>query len=1023
MKYIKSLILLRFFGSEESYTIRIKGLRHIFRDFYLRYSYLKMSKSCVICFLSLLLTFITLTSKAQVVPVNLGSYNLSVCPSCPPSPGQWDGSWYNAPANKPKVVPGFSQIPTTHEWWTSFIWDPGLNSSHSYDNWSYPNSIRADSFGLQVYKNRIDNIQNNFPQIYDYQSWPNQGINVGIKNMFSDSTWVVEYGDWHMKARWTDKVNNQLEATIINGVPYIYFEKQGTDSLEVWLNWDPVIDNTIGTNVLGITVQGSNYGLFAPAGSVWKQIPKGQGNWAGQGINSFRTDLNGKNYFVVAPLPDIQLSTLQKFADHAFVFVTGTTMGWNFDEGNSVLTTTFNYATEIKEGTQTVPIIGMLPHHWKHSTTPTDSIIFNTPRGELHCIDGNTFTTTLSNFGVLPQLPLTGKFPDLYKYVDDQMADTNYVNSGDNYIGGKQIAKLANLTEVAHYVGHTAAFNQFLTALKAAMEDWLTAPSGESDGAYLYYNPLWHTLTPYTGDLGPQLLNDHHFSEGYILRGAATIAKFDQVWSQTGNWGEMVNMMIRHVAAWDHNDTMFPFLRFHSPFIGHSFAGGSSARPGGNGQESSSEAVNFCASVFFWGLNTHNTTIRDLGMYLYLTEVETAKNYWWDTENTNFPPTFTANHVWNVDGLSHGKWTWFGGNPEYGVGINVSLMDAHLLYLAHDTTYSQQVYTQFIQDVQTFYNDPTLTTEQVWQDAIWAWRATFEAPTILAKYNTLGSFPYALDPWGHIEWSNPALGNFNDQPPAHFYHWIHALDSLGWVNPKITANYSSYGVFDKNQCRHYVMYNPPGEPTRTVTFSDGKSFFLPLDTTITYKVCPVSLPVQWLDFNAERNGQQVMITWETASEKDNQYLVIQRKGEDGSFQDIGVVVGKGTVNNLSSYTFADPTPNYGDNYYRLKQVDVNGKFTYSVMKDVVFGDNTISIYPNPVKDQLVIRCNGTTTIDDISITDILGRVVFESTENYSMKNTSTIQLNLSVLASGAYFVYVKRENEEPFVQKILINHD
>ena len=1012
---------LSLFESELTYAK--KGCEEIFSNIYRSYFYQNSAKSATICFFALIFTFVSLKSKAQVVPVNLGSYNLSVCPTCQPSPGQWDGTWYEAKANKPKVVPGFSQIPTTHEWWTSFIWDPGLNTTHSYDNWSYPHSIRADSFGLQVYKNRLDNVQNAFPQKYNYESWPNQGINVGIKNMFSDSTWVVEYGDWHMKARWTDKIHNTLDATVINGVPYIYFEKQGTDSLEVWLRWDPIIDNTIGTNVLGITVQGSSYGLFAPAGSVWKQIPKGQGNWAGQGINSFRTNLNGKNYFVVAPLPDVQLSTLQKFADHAFVFVTGTKMGWSFNEANSTLSTTFNYTTVVKEGTKTVPIIGMLPHHWKNTTTPTNGIIFNTPRGELHCLDGNTFTTTLSNFGVLPQLPLTGKFPDLYKYIDDQMADTNYVDSGDNYVGGKQIAKLSNLTEIAHFVGHTAAYNKFLKELKKELEDWLTSPNGENDGAYLYYNPLWHTLTPYYGILGPELLNDHHFSMGYILRGAATIAKFDQTWAQTGNWGAMVNMMIRHVAAWDHNDTMFPFLRFHSPFIGHSFAGGSSARPGGNGQESSSEAVNFCASVFFWGLNTHNTTIRDLGMYLYLTEVETAKEYWWDSRNTNFPPSFTGNHVWNVDGLSHGKWTWFGGNPEYGVGINVSLMDAHLLYLAHDTSYSRQVYSQFVNDIQTFYGNPALTTEQVWQDAIWAWRATYEAPTIVTKYKALGSFPYRLNVWGHIEWNNAAIGTFNDQPPAHFYHWIHALDSLGWVNPTVTANYSSYGVFDKNKCRHYVMYNPPGEPTRTVTFSDGKTFFLPLDTTITYKVCPVSLPVQWLDFNAERNGQQVIITWETISEKDNQYFVIQRKGDDGSFQDIGIIAGKGTVNNLSSYTFSDPTPNAGENYYRLKQVDENGKFTYSVIKEVVFGDNTISVYPNPVKDQLMIRCSGAATIEGISITDVLGRIVFESTESVSMKSASSIQLNVSILAAGAYFVHVKRKNDAPFIQKILIVND
>ncbi|MBX9853199.1 MAG: hypothetical protein K2X86_15755 [Cytophagaceae bacterium] len=968
---------------------------------------------------SVILVFMTLggLTWAQVVPVGSGSYNLGLCPGCPPGPGQWNGTWFDAPANKPKVVPGFSQHPTTHEWWTSFIWDPGLNTSHSYDNWSYPHSIKADSFGLRICKNRLDNVRNTFPHMYNYESWPHQCMNVGIRNMRSDSTWVVEYGDWHVKARWKDNSGNQLNATIANGVPFVYFEKLGGNDLEVWLEWDPVIDNTIGTNVIGFTVQGSNYGIFAPAGSTWTPIT---GNWAGKGIRGFRTSLNGKNYFAAAPLPDNTLATLQKFASHAFVFVTGTNMNWNFDEANAWLTTTFNYTTVIKEGVQALPIVGMLPHHWKNSTTPTNGVIFNTPRGELRCLDGNSFTTRLSNFGVLPQLPLTGNFPDLYKYIDDQRADINYVESGDNYIGGKQIAKLANLTEIAYYVGHTAAFNQYLAELKTELQDWLTSPDGENNGAYLYYNSLWHTLTPYYGDLGPQLQNDHHFSIGYILRGAATIAKYDAAWANTGNWGNMVNMMIRHVAAWDHNDAMFPFLRFHSPFIGHSFAGGSSARPGGNGQESSSEAINFAAAVFFWGLNTHNNTIRDLGMYLYLTEVETAKEYWWDVENTNFPPSFTGNHVWNVDGLSHGKWTWFGGRPEYGVGINVSLMDAHLLYLAHDTTYSRQAYNQFVNDVRAYEGNPALTQEQVWQDAIWAWRATFEPQTILAKYNALGAFPYTLNGWGNIVWNNPAIGDFNDVAPAHFYHWVRALDSLGWVNPAITANYSSYGVFDKNNCRHYVMYNPPGDPSRTVTFSDGRSFVLPVDTTITFKVCNPPLPVVWLSFYAEKNGGQVKLTWNTVSEKNNNYFAVQRSEDGITFKEIGIVQGSGSKESLSSYVFFDKSPLPGNNYYRLKQVDYDHTSGYSEIRHISFdAKNIVTIYPNPLKDQLYIRLNGARSGGKFFLMDVTGRNVLEGSMEEFFEN-SILNINVEQLAEGTYILYLILEGAEPVIKKIVI---
>ncbi len=961
----------------------------------------------------LLATFLA----AQEVPVNNGSYNLSPCPTgCPPGPGQWDGAWFDDPANPPIIVPEFSQHPTTHEWWTSFMWDPGLNTTHSYANWSYPHAIRADSFGLQVYKNRLDYVNNtDAVESYAHQTWPNQAINVGLVNMHSDTTWVVEYGDWHMKARWKDNDSpNQLEATVVAGTPFIYFERQGTEDMEIWVSWDPIIDNTIGTNIMGITVQGSNYGLFAPTGSNITLTFDYNGNWAGTGLHRFNTDLNGQDYFVVAPLPDNSLATLQEFADHAYVFVTGTEMSWNFDEANATLTTTFNFETEVKQGSETEPMVGMLPHHWKHSSTPTNGIVFETPRGPLYCVDGASFQTVMSNYGLLPQLPLTGNFPDLYQYIDDQMVDVDYVESGDNYIGGKQIAKLSNLTEIADYVGHTAARDQFLAELKLELEDWLTSPNGEDDGAYLYYNQLWHTMTPYYGILGPQLQNDHHFSIGYILRGAATIAKFDPVWAQDGNWGAMVNTMIRHVAAWDRNDPLFPFLRFHSPFKGHSVAGGSSARPGGEGQESSSEAINFCAAVFFWGLNTHQDDIRDLGMYLYLTEVETAKQYWYDVDGTNFPASFDGNHVWNVDGASHGKWTWFGGNPEYGVGINVSLMDAHLLYLAHDTTYSREMYNQFVNDVQAFYGDPTLTEEQVWEDAIWVWRATFETPTIVDKYEALGPFPYTVNVWGNIEWNDPRIGTFNDVPPAMFYHWIYALDSLGYVNPSVTADYSSYGVFDKDDCRHYVMYNPPGDPTRTVNFSDGQSFFLPLDTTITYKVCPDELPVTWLSFNAEKAGEEVLLTWQTATEENNSHFMVQHSTDGKVFNKIGVVKGQGNTTAVSDYNFIHNAPEGGVNYYRLQQIDNDGSFAYSQVRSVDFGAK-ITIYPNPVEDYLNISVTGGEGGQyNYRLVNVAGQTIKEG----HMQDEASV--NISQLSKGMYIVIVKDQTGEVLLVEKLV---
>ncbi|MFN3402651.1 MAG: glycosyl hydrolase [Cytophagaceae bacterium] len=964
--------------------------------------------------------------QAQEVPVGLGSYNLSPLPGEPPSPGQWDGNWFDAPANPPRVTPDFNRMPTTHEWWTAFMWDPGLHIFPQFATWVYPYGLKTkNTYGFEIFKNRIDNINNNFPQSFNHNDWPNQAINVGLRERVTfSSVKVVEYGDWHCKIRMENSGSSKLEATMVNGVPYVFIEKTGPEDVEVWMPWDPVIDNTIGTNVIGLTVQGSNYGIFFPEGSTYTFMLEANRPVNGGTINPIRkfvSNLNGKNYMVVCPLPDNSMATLQAFARHAFVFVRGTEMNWNYNENTASLTTTFNYITEVKEGAETTAMIGLLPHQWKNSNAIHNGHSFEVPRGELKCVNANGFTMQLRNFGFLPTLPLTGKFPHLYKYIDHQMQVNKYVTSGDNYVGGKQINKLAILTEIADFAGHTAARNKFLAELKQELELWLKSPNGGNDGRYLYYNQTWKTLTPYYGILGPQLLNDFHFSIGYILRGAATIAKFDPVWAREENWGGMVNLMIRGIDSPDRNDPLFPFMRFHSPFLGHSHAGGTSARVGGAGQESTSEAINFGAAVLQWGLNTHNTQMRDLGMYLFLTEIETAKEYWFDVQNTNFPAGFNSNHVWTIDGASHGKWTWFGVRPEHGLGINISLMDAHLLYLAHDVNYARSLYDELIRDARSYYNNPAITEEQAWQDVILAWRATYEADVVINKYESFGAYPYRNNYWGGnlvgVVWNHPGLDTHNDLPPAHFYHWIHALDSLGLVNPNVLADYTSYGVFDKNDCRHYVMYNPPGDPSRTVNFTDGKSFFLPEDTTVTYKVCPEPLPVNLITFDAFRINAQVDLKWITVWEKNNSHFIIQRSADGLHFSDIGLLSGNGTSSGRHEYLFHDFNPLAGVNYYRLKQIDFDGNFQYSDIR-IVKMINDMKIYPNPVTDK--IHVEGIHTKDTKLFYELISM-----TGQTIKRGIISVQklIEVSEVSSGIYILKVKDEYGEVLLSEKIRKHD
>ncbi len=109
-----------------------------------------------------------------------------------------------------------------------------------------------------------------------------------------------------------------------------------------------------------------------------------------------------------------------------------------------------------------------------------------------------------------------------------------------------------------------------------------------------------------------------------------------------------------------------------------------------------------------------------------------------------------------------------------------------------------------------------------------------------------------------------------------------------------------------------------------------------------------ALPVTLLYFTARQTGNQVALHWATASETDNDYFSIEKSRDGQQFNEAGRVAGAGTSLAKLTYGFNDDFPFGGASYYRLKQVDLNGMFTYSktvkVSSDIT---SALRVYPNP----------------------------------------------------------------------------
>jgi hypothetical protein len=157
------------------------------------------------------------------------------------------------------------------------------------------------------------------------------------------------------------------------------------------------------------------------------------------------------------------------------------------------------------------------------------------------------------------------------------------------------------------------------------------------------------------------------------------------------------------------------------------------------------------------------------------------------------------------------------------------------------------------------------------------------------------------------------------------------------------------------------------------------------------------LSVDLLSFKATHSVLGNNLTWITANEINNKGFQVERKKEIGdSWETLGFVKGNGVA---SSYNFTDKTP-YNVSYYRLKQMDNDGKETLSkvvsVNKDK--GKEKLKIYPNPVSNVLIVE---TDNVSDYQVINLLGQQV--------MRGKAAQQIDVSALVQGAYLLKVGTE--------------
>lgn len=189
----------------------------------------------------------------------------------------------------------------------------------------------------------------------------------------------------------------------------------------------------------------------------------------------------------------------------------------------------------------------------------------------------------------------------------------------------------------------------------------------------------------------------------------------------------------------------------------------------------------------------------------------------------------------------------------------------------------------------------------------------------------------------------------------------------------------------------------------------------PSSTQVSF-LSSVPTPVTLVSFNVSRAKNGIVLDWVINKEINNKGFEIQRSDDAENWNSIGFVKSQSeNGNNIGSlyYSYTDEQPFTGKNYYRLKQVDMDGRSDYSPVRQLSYGEKgQISLYPNPVKENLYI--DGLEKNDVVKIYDPSGRIVFEYN---AMLYAAEISVNH--LPKGVYYLEISSDGKAKLKNKIV----
>ncbi len=260
--------------------------------------------------------------------------------------------------------------------------------------------------------------------------------------------------------------------------------------------------------------------------------------------------------------------------------------------------------------------------------------------------------------------------------------------------------------------------------------------------------------------------------------------------------------------------------------------------------------------------------------------------------------------------------------------------------------------------------------------------------------------------WTAAQGTHYAFSNFNELRVTKFNN----INGTTFTDPPNYPATNASAMLIVPVIKHYP--NP-------ANMNDDYSAEFDLDNYSTFYIHPqlfpfAPLPVELVSFTGWNEDAVNRLQWVTASEKNTVKFEVEKSLAAATWNKIGEKAASGTSVRQLTYNLTDNEPVVGNNYYRLKIIDNDGKFTYSNVINIPISSAVINdfvrVYPNPTGGMLNVEIQAVDTYDSkVFVYDVLGKKAFEKVETMS-KGMNLLQFDFSTLAKGPYIIQFMDNN-------------